>query len=81
MTKKTNTAFGKALREFRKALDMSQELLAERANLDRTYISLLERGLRSPSFDTILSLGHGLGLPAAALVGRAVEILQDMTRP
>lgn len=74
---KTNLAFGQAIREFRGEAGLSQECLSEHANLDRTYISLLERGLRSPSFDTMLALGHGLNLPAETLVARATELLRE----
>ena len=38
--------FGKVLREIREANHISQEKLAEHCDLDRTYISLLKRGLR-----------------------------------
>jgi transcriptional regulator with XRE-family HTH domain len=39
-------AFGKALQEFREERDVSQERLGPVAGLERTYISLIERGLR-----------------------------------
>jgi transcriptional regulator with XRE-family HTH domain len=71
----SNMAFGRALVELRKAAGLTQDSLAERADLDRTFVSLLERGLRSPSFDTLLSLGRGLSIPAPDLVARAIEIL------
>jgi len=73
---KTNCALGKALKEYRKITGLSQEQLSERADLDRSFVSLLERGLRSPSFDTLLALSHGLNIPAATLVARATEILK-----
>ena len=75
---KTNSALGKALKEYREISGLSQERLSERADLDRSFVSLLERGLRSPSFDTLLALSHGLDLPAATLVARATEILTTM---
>ena len=51
---------------------LSQERLAEAAGLDRTYISLLERGLRQPTLETVLRLAEALGTSAATLV-RATE--------
>lgn len=75
MKKTTNIAFGKALKEYRKASGLSQERLSERADLDRSFVSLLERGLRSPSFDTMLALSEGLNISAATLVARATDIL------
>ena len=61
-------AFGRALREFREAKDLSQEALAFEADLDRTYISLLERGIRQPSLGTVFSLAQALSCKAVDLV-------------
>ncbi len=47
---------------------MSQETLAAEAQCHPTYISLLERGLRNPSLDTLLRLAGGLNQPAWKLV-------------
>ena len=41
---------GKKLRNLRQLKDLSQESFAELTNLDRTYISGLERGKRNPSY-------------------------------
>jgi transcriptional regulator with XRE-family HTH domain len=48
--------FGKILQEERKAKKISQEKLAKLAGLDRTFISLIENGKRSPTFSTILKI-------------------------
>lgn len=48
--------FGKILQEERKAKKLSQEKLAKSAGLDRTFISLIENGKRSPTFSTILKI-------------------------
>jgi transcriptional regulator with XRE-family HTH domain len=61
-------AFGGALRAARKAAGMTQEQLAEAAGFDRTYPSLLERGLRSPTVSVILCLAAALGIDPAQLV-------------
>lgn len=53
-------AFAKTLKELRKSKDLSQEALALEADLDRTYISMLERGLRQPSLETIFVLAEVL---------------------
>ena len=52
--------FGKVLRELREEQKISQEELADYSNLDRTYISLLERGLRQPTITTIFKLAKAL---------------------
>jgi transcriptional regulator with XRE-family HTH domain len=68
-------AFGKALREFRKTRDVSQERLGLTAGLDRTYISLVERGLRSPTIRTVVLLAEVLGVRPSEIVRRMEELL------
>ncbi|HKC63081.1 MAG TPA: helix-turn-helix transcriptional regulator [Pyrinomonadaceae bacterium] len=55
-------AFGKRLRELREAKGMSQELLAHEAELDRTYVSSVERGQRNISLENIERLAIALGV-------------------
>jgi transcriptional regulator with XRE-family HTH domain len=43
------TAFGLSVRKQREAHGLTQEALAEKADLDQTYISGIERGIRNPS--------------------------------
>lgn len=57
---KHNLAFGKTLRKFRKQKNLTQETLGFESELDRTYISLLELGQRSPTLDTIVALCSAL---------------------
>ncbi|MGX9393555.1 helix-turn-helix domain-containing protein [Nitrobacteraceae bacterium UC4446_H13] len=52
----------------RKTLDLSQETLALEAEIDRTYISGIERGLRNPSLDLIAKLAANLKTTPAALL-------------
>jgi transcriptional regulator with XRE-family HTH domain len=47
---------------------MSQEVFADKTGLDRTYISLLERGKRNPSLLTLLKLAEALDLSTSELV-------------
>ena len=49
-------AFGEILRANRRGIGLSQEELAFGSNLDRTTVSLMERGLISPSLRTIVRL-------------------------
>lgn len=62
--------FGEILRTERKKAELSQEGLAFECDLDRTYISLLERGLRQPSLETVFLLADSLGLSASKLVSK-----------
>ena len=57
--------FGNMLRKRRTQMGISQEELANRAGLDRTYISLIERGHRTPSIYTLLAIYHQLDVSAA----------------
>ena len=53
--------FGKRVRERREALGLSQEAFASRCNLDRTYVSGIERGVRNLSLRNIQAIADGLG--------------------
>lgn len=57
-----NKAFGKILRSLRKDRGYTQEILAFESGLDRTYVSLLELGSRSPTLDTIMTLCSALNV-------------------
>ena len=61
------TAFGSNVRKKREALDFTQERLAEKANLDQTYISGIERGIRNPSVLSIVRLAIALGTTVSDL--------------
>ena len=53
--------FGENVRTLRNALGISQEELAERADLHRTYVGDIERGERNVALINILALAKGLG--------------------
>jgi transcriptional regulator with XRE-family HTH domain len=59
--------FGKILQEERKAKKISQEKLAKLTGLDRTFISLIENGKRSPTFSTILKICSALKIDPSDL--------------
>lgn len=61
-------ALGYLVRQRRIELGISQEELGLRANLDRTYISGVERGVRNPSLTAIVSLANGLGISVSMLL-------------
>ncbi len=71
------TAFGKVLREYREKAALSQEKLAFEAEVDRTYISLLERGLRQPTLETLFKLAAVLGVAPATLISKTASQLYD----
>lgn len=61
---------GTELRKAREAAGMTQEKLSFEANLHRTYISQLERDIKSPTLDTLFRICDALGIPASDLVAR-----------
>lgn len=69
-------AFGQALRDLRQARGLTQENLAFEAGLERVFISMLERGVRQPTFTTILKLAAALECTASELVERAERLLR-----
>ncbi len=60
-------SFAGAVRSWRKKLGMTQEELAERADLHRTYISDVERGARNLSLESISKLAHALEVSVSTL--------------
>lgn len=66
--KKILRALGYLVKRRRITLGISQEELGLRANLDRTYISGLERGVRNPSLTALVSLASGLGITVSELL-------------
>jgi transcriptional regulator with XRE-family HTH domain len=69
-----HVALGKAVREVRKDRAISQEELAHRSGLHRTYVGGIERGERNPSYGSITSLSAALGVSASELLGRAEKL-------
>ena len=61
------TAFGLAVRRAREEKGFTQEKLAERADLDPTYISGIERGVRNASLLSLVRVAKGLGVPLSEL--------------
>lgn len=59
--------FGAAVRAYRQQLGLSQETLAERAELHRTYITDVERGARNISLESISRLARALDLSISSL--------------
>ncbi|WP_108609574.1 helix-turn-helix transcriptional regulator [Aminobacter sp. MSH1] len=62
--------FARNLRRYRQAAGLSQEELAHRAEVDRTYISALERSVYGATIDVVDKLANVLGIEAADLLRR-----------
>jgi transcriptional regulator with XRE-family HTH domain len=61
-------AFGLALKKLREGKGLSQEALASHSGFHRTYISLLERGMKSPSLSTLARLSEALDISLTQFV-------------
>ncbi|NOJ69851.1 helix-turn-helix domain-containing protein [Paenibacillus alvei] len=70
-------AFGIILRKYRGMVSLSQEELAYQSNLDRTYISLLERGLRRPTLNTIIVISRCLNKKSSEIVQEVEQLLNE----
>jgi transcriptional regulator with XRE-family HTH domain len=73
-SRKRERAFGHVLQQLRKEHGWSQEALGFESGYHRTYISFLERGLKSPSLSTIMDLADTLKMRASEMV-RRVEVV------
>jgi len=76
-----HAAFGIAIREIRNEIGISQEALADRCDLDRTYVSGIERGERNPSLTNILKIAAALNTRPGDLLDRAQRLEAARERP
>lgn len=72
---KIEEAFGKVLKDVRLEKSMSQEELAYLSGLDRTFISMLERGKRQPSLTTLFVLSSALEIQPNQLINQIEKLL------
>ena len=68
--KKTINQLAKKIKYRRVELAMSQQQLAHQAQIDRTYVSQLERGLANPSFSVLIALTISLKIPLKSLIDK-----------
>jgi transcriptional regulator with XRE-family HTH domain len=69
-------AIGQVIREQRTARGVSQEALALESDVDRTFVSQIERGIRQPTLTTLWKLAHALNVQPSTLVARMERILK-----
>ena len=70
---------GEELRQRRLAAGLSQEQLADKAGIDRTYVSLLERDERIPTVNVLIGLCRAMGVRASDVIAR-IEDRYRVTR-
>ncbi len=75
-----HAALGAAIQQLRKNAGLSQEALADASDVHPTHIGGLERGVRNPSYATLLKLAAALDTRVGRLTTLADKI-QDKSRP
>ena len=71
-----SAVFGQVLREQRISRELSQEELALAADVDRTFVSQMERGIRQPTITTLIKLAGALGIQPSTLIVRMEKLLR-----
>jgi transcriptional regulator with XRE-family HTH domain len=71
---------GVAIRKRREARGLSQEALAEKADLHRTYVSMVERAVRNISVDALCGIADALELPTSQLIQQAERLRDNKSR-
>ena len=70
-------ALGFAVRELRRARGLSQDELAARSGMHRTYVGGIERGRRNPTYASLARLARGLGVRPWELLRRADQLAAE----
>ena len=73
-------AFGEVLKQLRRKAKLSQDSLAEKAELERTFISFLERGERQPTLTTMIVLANALEKPPVELLKSTLDLVTNSNK-
>jgi len=68
---------GQVIAEQRRKAELSQEALAHLCDLHATYISQLERGVKSPTVRVLRAIGVAMGVPASKILAKAETVSTD----
>ena len=66
--------FGQVVKSVRERQGMSQEKLAELAEIDRTYVSMIERGKKHPTLEVASRIADALNMRLSEIIRRAERI-------
>ena len=72
---------GQVIQSYRLRKGMSQEVLSGLAGLDRTHYSKIERGLRSPTLDTLFKIAQALDIPPSDIVRQMEQQIAEHPEP
>lgn len=78
MNNKLGKAVALTVRHFRKECNLSQEELADKATLDRTYISGIERGVRNITLNSLEQIINALGVDIEFFIDKVKDALNDI---
>jgi len=76
-SRKYKDIFGLLIKEIRREKSISQEELAAKTGLDRSFISLVENGKRNPTLTTVIKLSQGLEIGLSDLMVRFEAIYSE----
>ena len=71
-------SFGSVVAELRHAAGLSQEALADKAGVHRTYVSQLERGLKAPTLTVLFKLGDALAVRPSKLISMLERAVNEI---
>ena len=72
---------GQVIQSYRLRKGMSQEVLSGLAGMDRTHYSKIERGLRSPTLDTLFKIAQALDIPPSDIVRQIEQQIAEHPEP
>lgn len=73
-----NEAIAKTLANLRHLANISQEELAARAGIHRTYVSQIERGLKSPTLQVLIQIANALDTTASSILEDIERVLDEL---
>jgi transcriptional regulator with XRE-family HTH domain len=76
MNRKLSAKFGEVIRELRKERNLSQEELADKADVHRTYIGMIERGEKNITIQNIQKLAKALNVSLKSIFEKLDKILK-----
>lgn len=80
MDQDLSSIFCEVVKHSRKSLSISQEALADKSGLDRTYISGFERGARNITIHSLEKIISGLGMTSAIFLEKSINFYNENTK-
>lgn len=71
---------GRVIQRFREESNLSQEVLSGLADLGRTHLSAIERGVRKPTLETFYRIGEALQIPPSHILAAIEEEMEKANR-